>query len=222
MIKLSKAGKMPCPSFSTPALRACPGAIDPETKTLKPVCKSCYATKGTYQYPSVKKLREDNLKATENPDFVSTMVSLINNGGNRYFRWFDSGDIHSELMLAKVTEVCKETPEVKHWIPTKSRELFSSELWAKLESLPNVRVRYSSPSIDGSFESLKHGSVAYKSLERIKTTSNFIAGLKPSNFLFLCPVGLTKASKLAKERKSCEDCRACWSKDITIVAYRLH
>jgi hypothetical protein len=216
MIKLSKAGKMPCPSFSTPALRACPGAIDPETKTLKPVCKSCYATKGTYRYPNVKKLREDNLKATEDSDFVSTMVSLINNGGNRYFRWFDSGDIHSELLLTKVTEVCKGTPEVKHWIPTKSRELFSSYLWYKLESLPNVRVRYSSPSIDGSFESLKHDSVVYKSL-------NFIARFKNlRNFLFLCPVGLTKASKLAKERKSCEDCRACWSKDITIVAYKLH
>jgi hypothetical protein len=178
MIKLSKAGKMPCPSFSTPALRACPGAIDPETKTLKPVCKSCYATKGNYRYPSVKKLREDNLKATENPDFASSMISLINNGGNRYFRWFDSGDIHSELMLTKVTEVCKETPEVKHWIPTKSRELFSSELWTKLESLPNVRVRYSSPSIDGSFESLKHGSVVYKSL-------NFIARFKHSRLSFL-------------------------------------
>jgi hypothetical protein len=41
MIHLSKAGKMPCRSWSLQAGSTCPGSIDPKTKKPVDVCAGC-------------------------------------------------------------------------------------------------------------------------------------------------------------------------------------
>ena len=47
MLKLSKASKMPCRSWSLPAIRSCPAAKK-RGGELVDACKGCYATEGNY------------------------------------------------------------------------------------------------------------------------------------------------------------------------------
>jgi len=197
--KLSKASKMSCKSFSLPVNEeVCKGMLD-ATGKVKPVCQSCYAKKGFYHMPVVKAVRENNLIASKKVDFVEHMIKLLEK--QTYFRWFDSGDIYSDDFLRKVEEICYNTPHVKHWIPTKSRELFSQRLWKLLEDLPNVTVRYSSPSIIGTYEE-KHGSTVSSVIK--KSTKN----------LFYCPA--------SNQKGKCGDCKACWNKNLKVVSYLKH
>tara|TARA_R110000803_G_scaffold98119_1_gene166279 strand:- start:604 stop:1260 length:657 start_codon:yes stop_codon:yes gene_type:complete len=197
--KLSKASKMNCKSFSLPVnLEVCKGMLD-ATGKVKPVCQSCYAKKGFYHMPVVKAVRENNLIASKEIDFPKHMIKLLEK--QKYFRWFDSGDIYSSRFLLFIYKICKLTPNTRHWIPTKSRELFDNITWKLLEALPNVTVRYSSPSIIGTYEE-KHGS----------TVSSVIK--KSTKDLFYCPA--------SKQKGKCNDCRACWNKNLKVVSYLKH
>ena len=199
--KLSKASKMNAKSFSLPVNEeVCKGMKDSKGN-IKPVCKGCYAKKGFYNMPVVKALREHNLEASKQLDntFVNSMVEQLKK--QEYFRWFDSGDIYSDNLLARIYWICKNTPNTKHWIPTKSRELFNQDLWTSLEALPNVTVRYSSPSIIGTY-SVNHRSTVVQALH------------KSTKELFYCPA--------SKQEGKCKNCRACWNDNIKVVAYLKH
>jgi hypothetical protein len=209
VIKLTKASKMPCKSFALQAMETCPGALDVQGE-VKPVCQSCYAMKGTYVYPVVKASRASNLEETKKDSFVPDMVDLLYKQKGNYFRWFDSGDIYSNKMLYKVYSICRQTPHIKHWIPTKSRELFNQVKWECLEALPNVKVRYSSDSIEGNYGP-SHGSTVvqktdHRTKDRFKLTS--------SKEVYLCPS--------SNQDGKCGSCRACWSKKIKVIAYVKH
>ena len=199
--KLSKASKMPCKSFSLPVTEeVCKGMRD-TMGNVKPVCVGCYAKKGFYNMPVVRDLREHNLLATKQLDdtFANSMVEQV--GKAKYFRWFDSGDIYSDKLLARIYWICKNTPNTKHWIPTKARELFNQETWKALEALPNVTVRYSSPSIIGTYEP-KHGSTVSQAIH------------KSTKELFYCPASTQKGK--------CETCRACWNPKLKVISYLKH
>lgn len=216
MIKLSEAGKMPCKSFSLQAIETCPGMFLPSGE-VKAVCSKCYATRGNYLYPVVKNARKENLQETYKSDFALNLVEIIKKEKSKFFRWFDSGDIYSNNFLIDVFAVCLNTPKVQHWIPTKSRELFDQKTWETLESLPNVRVRFSSDSINGDFEPFHGSTVIQKNMVDSKQSNLF----KPPQFsneepgkVYTCPAG--------KQGGKCNACRACWSKKIEVVAYVLH
>ena len=211
MIKLSKASKMPCKSFSLEAIQTCPGMFK-EDGAIKEVCQGCYAVKGSYTWPVVKKVREDNLAETLKDSFVDNMVEMLYKQKGNYFRWFDSGDVYSKEFLCKIHAICKQTPHIKHWIPTKSRELFSNTLWKLLEALPNVKVRYSSPSINGAYEA-KHGATVVPARDASAIEKELLARTKQ---LFICP------SSLPQNKGKCNSCRACWSKKIDVIAYVKH
>ena len=178
--------------------------IDTDGK-IKDVCKKCYAMKGSYSWRSAKALREHNLETLNNnlESFKIDMVKLLNKEKSEYFRWFDSGDIYDNDLLFAIYEICKNTPSINHWIPTKARELLDQDLWAKLENLDNVTIRYSSPSINGYYQSI-HGSTVIQKGQEVDETK-----------IFKCPVGLVD------ERKKCDDCRACWNSD-KVIAYTYH
>lgn len=208
MIKLSKASKMPCKSFSLPVNDiVCKGRYQ-ESGELKEVCKACYAAKGRYRMPAAQKVRADNYTASLHHTFASQMIRILSKEKSNYFRWFDSGDIYSQSFLEKVLQICVETPGIKHWIPTKSRELFNQDTWERLESLPNVRVRYSSPDIGwiSGIQLEGYGSIVISK----------IAGEQPmkTNRVFTCPSS-TQGNK-------CSACRACWSKRIEVIEYIKH
>ena len=213
ILKLSKTKKMPCKSLSFEATEEiCKGMIDYVTKEMKDVCKGCYAKKGFYHMPTGKTNRKDNYTLSKQDNFVETMVKEINN--DLYFRWFDSGDIYSQEFLEKVLEVCRLTPKTNHWIPTKSRELFNQDTWLLLEALPNVKVRYSSPNIDGTFK-VKHGSTVYTNNKPLNTFA-----CRASTIMVNVKHKKTGILEL-KPRGTCDNCRACWHND-KVIAYKLH
>ena len=206
MIKLSQTSKMPCKSLSLPIEETCKGRFE-LNGDIKEICKSCYADKGAYNWPNSVNLKAHNLAETRKQDFVPDMINKLYK--MPHFRWFDSGDIENEIMLEKVYQVCLDTPNTDHWIPTKSRELFDQYLWEMLEALPNVKVRYSSPSKNGIYDNI-HGSVAITDKKQL------------TKDMFLCKaksIGFTKKGK--PNPKKCHNCRACWY-NVKTIAYEFH
>jgi hypothetical protein len=147
MIKLSKASKMPGRSWSLQALDTCPGSKKRDG-SLVDACSGCYATQGNYRFKNVKAPREHNREDWKRDQWVDDMVSELDN--DRYFRWFDSGDVYDVRLARKILEVMKRTPWCNHWLPTRMHKFskFGSVL-AEMSALPNVVVRLSSDSITG-------------------------------------------------------------------------
>lgn len=200
-IKLSKASKMPCRSWSLQALETCPASVKSDG-TLVDACKGCYATTGNYNFPNVKAPRLHNREDWKREEWVEDMVSELDN--DRYFRWFDSGDLYDIRLARKVLEVMQRTPWVKHWLPTRMYKFtkFIAVLDA-MEALPNVVVRKSSDSVQG------------ETIEG-KTTSTIIPvddSIQYASFT-IC--------KAYERDGKCGSCRACWSKEESVIAYPAH
>jgi hypothetical protein len=204
MIKLSNTNKMPCKSWSLEAIATCPASIDPKTNELVEACSGCYAAKGFYLMPNTKKVREHNKEDWKRDDWVFDMVEAIKK--DKYFRWFDSGDVYSVKLAIKILEIIKLTPDTKHWLPTRMYKFpkFRSIL-RRINKQPNANVRLSSDSMYGKL-------VSFKSF----TNSTIIKGniIALDSGVDLCHAGSNKGK--------CGDCRACWNKDIQTVAYLYH
>lgn len=199
-IKLSKTSKMPAKSWSLPAITTCPGAK--EKGKLVPACEGCYATDGMYNMPNVKGPREHNQSDWQRSDWAAEMIDAI--GKDKYFRWFDSGDVYSVKLARKILKVCEATPNTKHWIPTRMGKFAKmTDLLSKLESLPNVVVRHSSDSITGGL---------------IKGKANQSTIVPDREAL---PDNAVLCSSIDNNGK-CGDCRACWDKNVPAVAYVAH
>tara|TARA_R100000808_G_scaffold23071_1_gene50729 strand:+ start:3146 stop:3793 length:648 start_codon:yes stop_codon:yes gene_type:complete len=200
MLKLSKAGKMPCRSWSLQALETCPGSIGNDGE-LVDACKGCYATAGNYRFPNVKAPREHNKEDWKRNKWVSDMVQELDN--DRYFRWFDSGDVYDIRLARKILEVMKLTPWCNHWLPTRMYKFkkFSS-VFKEMEKLPNVVVRFSSDSVSG--ETVKG-----------KNTSTIIPTSQDAK------ASMTICEAYQREGK-CGTCRACWNKKVKVIAYPAH
>ncbi len=208
MIKFSKAGKMPCRSWSLQALETCKGAFDLNGEVVK-ACQGCYALKGNYRFSNVKKSRAHNLEDCKREDWVEDMVIELDN--DRYFRWFDSGDIPDIRLAKKILEVMKRTPYCNHWLPTRTYKFEAfRKILEEMNALPNVVVRYSSDSTDGEKKVYDRRGKEIKA----KYTSSILKEYIESKGNHLCPS--------SKQDGKCLRCRACWSKDIENVNYLLH
>lgn len=198
--KLSKASKMPCRSWSLQALETCPASIGSDGE-LVDACKGCYATDGNYRFSNVKAPRLHNREDWQQADWVDAMVAELDN--DRYFRWFDSGDMYSLKLAEKIYAVMLATPWTRHWLPTRMHKFAKfADILAKMEALPNVVVRLSSDSINGDI-------IAGNTTSTIIPT---ISHKKPK---------MTICEAYEREGK-CATCRACWDKDVEVVAYVAH
>ena len=199
-VLLSKASKMPGKSWSLQAGDTCPGSINHVTKEVIEVCADCYAKTGFYRMESVRAPRLHNRKDWKRIEWADDMVVALDN--ERWFRWFDSGDIYTAALAQKIYEVARRTPWCNHWVPSKSYNIPKIRYWLdRLKDLPNVSVRYSSPSTHGEYAT-EHGSVVVQSVD------DTIQGGK------MCDA-YTRGGK-------CGPCRACWSKDVSLIVYPLH
>lgn len=202
MVKLSKTSKLDgILSWSLQAIETCPGSIGADGE-LVDACKGCYATTGNYRFANVKAPRLWNREDWKRDAWVADMVQAL--GNERFFRWFDSGDLYSLKLAEKVLAVMKATPWVNHWLPTRMHKFpkFANVL-QRMESLPNVVVRRSSDSVTG--ETVE-GS----------TTSTIVpesATAEAAGF---------KVCQAYEHEGRCNGCRACWSKDVATVAYVAH
>ena len=187
---LSKPSKMPGPAFNLPASRCITGAK--LVKVPGSVCHGCYALKGRYRFPNVQNALERRLQALSSPQWVEAMVVLVQ--GNEFFRWHDSGDLQSLEHLQKIFEVCKRTPNTKHWLPTREAQILKQ---VTPDQVPeNLIIRFSSHMID-------QGPVT-----AWPWTSTVVTKDKT------CPA--------AEQGNACRSCRACWDRGTPNVAYGKH
>lgn len=196
--RLSKTSKLGARSWSLNAGDTCPGSYaDGE---LVAACIMCYAKSGNYRFKNVKAPRDHNRADWLHDDWVSAMVRELDN--DRWFRWFDSGDMYHLKLAEKMLEVMKATPWVKHWLPTRMYKFPKfARVLKEMEALPNVVVRYSSDSITGETVPGLNSSTIIPSGEF--ETDAFICGSSMRD-------------------GKCGDCRACWDKGTPIVAYIAH
>lgn len=198
MIKLSRVSKLDgIRSWSTPAGKSCPASKDSE------VCEGCYAKFGNYNYSNVKEPREHNMKDWRRSSWCDDMIKELDN--DRYFRWFDSGDLMNITQALKILKVMKNTPWVKHWMPTLSYNKIPAlkAIMEEMNQLPNVVVRASSK--------IYNVSVSDKEIQfssKVITNENNATG-------YLCEAYKNKD-------KNCNGCRACWDKDIKEINYYIH
>ena len=199
MIKLSKASKMPSRSWSLQALDTCPASRKPDG-TLVDACSGCYATTGNYRFKNVKAPREHNREDWKRDQWVNDMVAELDN--DRYFRWFDSGDVYDLRLAQKILEVMRRTPWCNHWLPTRMHKFDKFRpVLAQMQELHNVVVRLSSDSITGDV-------VEGDTTSTIATLDNV-------------PSGATVCEAYTRGGK-CGPCRACWDKSTSVVCYIGH
>ena len=187
---LSNTKKMNCFSYGLPALECKTGSK--LRKIPGSTCYNCYALKGCYVFPDVKKAQYRRLKSLKRSTWVRAMAAAINSKKSTLFRWHDSGDVQDEDHLMKIFAVCKLTPATRHWLPTR-------EAWVKhfLPICPkNLIIRFSMPMID------QRAAGSWANTSTVVTADA------------TCPAP-------AQDGK-CNDCRKCWNKRIKNVSYGKH
>jgi len=190
---LSAPGKMPEGSYNLPARACITGAKLREIPGTP--CYGCYAFKGRYNFPNVKDALTRRLESITHPDWVQAMAVLIK--GKKHFRWHDSGDLQGPEHLKNIFEVCKLTPDTQHWLPTQERKLLQ---FLDPDIIPtNLIIRLSNAKND-----TKPGN-AWTHWSTVVSRPR--AG-------HVCPA--------PEQGNNCGSCRACWSRDVTEVQYRLH
>jgi hypothetical protein len=197
-IGLSKPSKMPGHAYSLPAKNCLLGA---KLRIIRgSVCEKCYAMKGRYNFPNVKKAMLRRLEAIKLEGWVEVMVTLIVKSKDRFFRWHDSGDIQSIEHLGKIIEIAKRLPKVSFWLPTKEYGMID-EFMKTNEIPPNIVLRISAPMMDRDMES-----------GRYENTSSVSKTVKLRGYE--CPA--------PQNGGKCGDCRACWDRKIENVVYHAH
>ena len=204
---LSKPSKMPCYSYSIPAINCKVGSALRKVKGS--VCHGCYAMKGFYNFPAVKNALEKRLASIDNPKWVEAMAFLINyyfqRKGVSFFRWHDSGDIQSFDHLLNILKVVALTPKVKHWIPTREYGIIAQLIKSDIVVPKNINIRLSASMIDGNYPKLNAEYITYSG---VHTTD------KAGKGVFSCPA--------LKQDNECKDCRACWNRKVSKVSYHKH
>lgn len=114
------------------------------------VCHICYARKGMYRFPNVKKALKKRTKLIYQDTWEAALTFIIKTKkkivSSGLFRWHDSGDIQDSIHLEKILNVAANTPEIKHWLPTKESNLVKNY---KGEIPSNIVIRLSGSMVDG-------------------------------------------------------------------------
>jgi hypothetical protein len=196
--KLAQTSKMPGHSWSISARKCLTGSK--LAQVAGSTCSGCYALRGRYNFPNVKNALARRLAGFNSPGWSAAMVVLITDSGDKWFRWFDSGDLQSVEMLTKICAVAALTPRVKHWLPTRELGIVQDYV-ARGGMVPdNLLIRVSATMVDGSpTRAWLHTSTVHTVVTKD---------------LRVCPAP-TQGNK-------CGQCRACWSKKVSNVSYHLH
>ena len=194
---LSNTSKLGCKSISLNAKSCKTGSKLAKKKGSD--CYGCYALKGCYQFPVVQNAMERRMKFFYHKDFIPIMVFLLSSLRKKKFRWFDSGDVQNTIMALNILEICRLTPDIKHWIPSKEYKIWREAL--KIQKLPNnVCLRMSSPNID------------QEPLKGFENTSTVHKDKKAFGLECIA----------YKQDGKCLDCEACFNKKVKNVSYPLH
>lgn len=206
-VKLSNTSKLGVKSWSLQAINTCPASINDQGE-LVDACKGCYATNGNYRFSNVRAAREFNKQAWQDENFVNDFINELHK--ERFFRWFDSGDMYHIKLSEKIYQIMLETPHVKHWLPTRMYKFkkFHSII-QKMQALNNVVVRLSSDYIDGTKVNTIFNQVSDNN--SVIISSDSIDGYNKG---FICSA--------YNQNGKCLTCTACYDKSIKTIAYIGH
>lgn len=198
---LSKPSKMPGFAYSIPA-QAC--GIGSRLRNVQgSICSKCYALKGRYVFGNVKNALARRLASLVHSEWVQAMAFQINQAAVNVFRWHDSGDVQNLEHLERIVEVCRLTPDVRHWLPTREYAIVTAYKEKHGAFPDNLNVRLSAYMVDGP---LPEGAAARLGVTMSGVTSD------PSKVS--CPA--------YKQGGVCGSCRACWDKNQAVVFYPKH
>jgi len=191
---LSKPSKMPGPAYNLPASQCITGAklVNVPGST----CSGCYALKGNYiRFPAVQKAMERRARSLVHDSWITAMVALIKK--HRWFRWHDSGDLQSVQHLKNIFEVCKLTPDTRHWLPTR----------------------------EARFINLMDPAVVPKNLKIVLSDHMNDQATPPSWWPYTSGVTTkhgTVTCPAASQGNKCRSCRKCWDRNTKRVIYGKH
>ena len=206
---LTTTTKMPCPSYSIPAQACKTGSKLVSIKGS--VCEGCYALKGFYRFKQGKSARQKRLDTIYKPHWVQAMTYLLEKRKDKeFFRWHDSGDIQSIMHMGNIMTVVQNTPNTKHWIPTREYDIVTQYVEGGLPVPSNVFIRLSAHMIDG---------ILPTELSRRLNKHENVEG-------HILVSGVSKDKKVAncpayKQGGKCGTCRTCWSPKESVI-YPFH
>lgn len=201
----TRNSKMPGTTYAIDAFACITGSK--LAKITGTPCSKCYARHLQRIRPSVDKGWKANLakfnNAVENGKIDAWVAAIafqiIRYNTDGYNRWFDSGDLQSELMLWAICQVCSLTPDIKHWLPTQERAIVD-KYFAGNAQPSNLVVRVSASKIDGPLPTARHTSNVF-------TTQANVHGTE---------------CKARTRGNNCGPCRACWDDKVDNISYPLH
>ena len=204
-LTLSKTSKMPCHSWSIPALACQTGSKLAQVEGS--VCFDCYALKGFYRMPNVYSALSNRLEQMSSPEWVPAMIQKLKEDEHTgFFRWFDSGDLQSLKNLKDIVRIALALPKTQFWLPTKEYGIVSEYLERYATFPANLTVRLSGFMVD------KAGPNSLADSLGVTTSEVHSKDSTPAGYV--CPAP-TQGNK-------CLDCRACWKSTVKTVSYRLH
>lgn len=200
---LSNPSKMPGLALGLPAGEC---GVGSRLRSVEgSTCQHCYAyMRGNYRWVGVLMAQYARLEALDSPLWVRAMVALIERTGTDFFRWHDSGDLQSVEHFARICAVARRTPNVAHWIPTREYRIVAEYRKAGRPIPSNLTVRMSAHSIGG------HAPTFAKPLT-VSTVSRAASDYPGAHH---CPA--------PSQDNECGSCRACWSRDVSLVTYHIH
>lgn len=169
------------------------------------VCKLCYADRGHYKQKNVQAAHTKRLLASSRVDWSNLMAFMINfrskRKGGDVFRWFDSGDLQSVELLTKICQVCEQTPNVKHYLPTKEYGIVSDFVKQGGVIPDNLCIRLSAYMIDGPLPLALSRRLGVQTAMSVRQD-------------WSCPAH--------EQGNKCLDCRKCWDRSVEVITYKLN
>jgi len=208
---LSKASKMPSATYNTPASHCNVGAK--LAKIPGSVCHGCYAKKGNFTFPKVHQGMEKKYDSIDHPKWTEAMTTLVKGqaekspAGEKHFRWHSSGDIKDEGHLKKIFDVARNTPDIKHWLPTHEGNLVAKHLMKGNKKPDNLNIRISNNMINGKAPS-------WPKRFGLTTSGVHTKDKAAENAHHDCPAHL--------QNNMCGSCRKCWDTKVPSVSYLKH
>lgn len=205
---------MPGTSYDLPAQNCITGSQ--LAKRPGTVCSQCYALKNKYLWRKPLEGMHKRFRSLWDKRWVDAMTILLlhthsaetikhRRGENQpgFHRWHSAGDLQGVWHLQKIIDVCIRTPEIQHWLPTREVHILRDYLNSGGVIPRNLTVRVSSNRLDqlptdGVFTWPQTSTVHHKA--------------PPLGYQ--CPA--------PTQGNACVDCRACWSREVRNVSYKLH
>lgn len=198
-------------AFSIPAGSTCPGKTDS-------CSNECYAAKGFFLMPNVKRSLQANYAETQQPNFVSKSIAHLKKVKAKVCRVHVSGDLYDKAYAQKWLKIFKAIPDCRFFIYTRSWRIKDIKpVVVKMARLPNVKMWYSVDAETGqpkrvpktvrlAYMQTSHEDVpAYPThlIFRVDRLLDRVA--KKVNGVQVCPVENGVTQKL-----TCVKCGICW------------